>query len=97
MASVAQSSTQAVSTGDVNSDANVFQLIQTHQEKAARLPPVEEIRTVLDQSTHGMLSTFSQLAQLKGVVRDVRVGLFVVVISRVMALYLTFLVEGWED
>ncbi|KAJ6974910.1 hypothetical protein D5086_024425 [Populus alba] len=60
MASVAQSSTQAVSTGDVNSDANVFQLIQTHQEKAARLPPVEEIRTVLDQSTHGMLSTFSQ-------------------------------------
>ncbi|KAG6751889.1 hypothetical protein POTOM_044102 [Populus tomentosa] len=96
MASVAQSSTQAVSTGDVNSDANVFQLIQTHQETAARLPPVEEIRTVLDQSTHGMLSTFSQLAQLKGVVRDVRVGLFVVVISRVMTLYLTFLVEGWE-
>uniref|UniRef100_A0A6N2NK85 Uncharacterized protein n=2 Tax=Salix viminalis TaxID=40686 RepID=A0A6N2NK85_SALVM len=60
MASVAQSSTQAVSTGDVNSDASVFQLIQTHQEKAARLPPVEEIRTVLNQSTHGMLSTISQ-------------------------------------
>ncbi|KAB5529562.1 hypothetical protein DKX38_019643 [Salix brachista] len=71
MASVAQSSTQAVSTGDVNSDASVFQLIQTHQEKAARLPPVEEIRTVLNQSTHGMLSTFSQLAQLNGVVGDV--------------------------
>lgn len=31
------------------------------QEKAARLPPVEEIRTVLDQSTRGMLSTFSQV------------------------------------
>uniref|UniRef100_A0A6N2M818 Pyridoxamine 5'-phosphate oxidase N-terminal domain-containing protein n=1 Tax=Salix viminalis TaxID=40686 RepID=A0A6N2M818_SALVM len=30
------------------------------QEKAARLPPVEEIRTFLDQSTRGMLSTFSQ-------------------------------------
>ncbi|KAG5232792.1 hypothetical protein OIU76_016538 [Salix suchowensis] len=60
MASVAHSSTQAVSTGDVNSDASAFQLIQTHQEKAARLPPVEEIRTVLNQSTHGMLSTISQ-------------------------------------
>ncbi|KAJ6757512.1 CREG1 PROTEIN [Salix koriyanagi] len=71
MASVAHSSTQAVSTGDVNSDASVFQLIQTHQEKAARLPPVEEIRTVLNQSTHGMLSTISQLAQLNGVVGDV--------------------------
>ncbi|CAK7341431.1 unnamed protein product [Dovyalis caffra] len=60
MASAAQSSTQAVSTGDVDPAANVFQLIQTHQEKAARLPPVEEIRTVLNQSTRGMLSTFSQ-------------------------------------
>ncbi|KAJ6360137.1 hypothetical protein OIU77_004199 [Salix suchowensis] len=60
MASVAHSSTQAVSTGDVNSDASAFQLIQTHQETAARLPPVEEIRTVLNQSTHGMLSTISQ-------------------------------------
>lgn len=31
------------------------------QEKAARLPPVEEIRTVLDHSVRGMLSTFSQV------------------------------------
>ncbi|XVE90163.1 hypothetical protein DITRI_Ditri20bG0056000 [Diplodiscus trichospermus] len=54
------SSSQAVSPGDVNNETNVFQLIQAHQEKAARLPPVEEIRTVLDQSTRGMLSTFSQ-------------------------------------
>ncbi|KAG5224224.1 glutamyl-tRNA reductase-binding protein [Salix suchowensis] len=60
MASATQSSTQPVSSGDANTDANVFQLIQTHQEKAARLPPVEEIRTFLDQSTRGMLSTFSQ-------------------------------------
>ncbi|KAL7194177.1 hypothetical protein ACSBR1_034563 [Camellia fascicularis] len=30
------------------------------QGKAARLPPVEEIRTVLDHSLRGMLSTFSQ-------------------------------------
>ncbi|GLT36681.1 hypothetical protein SLA2020_110440 [Shorea laevis] len=60
MASETQSSSQAMSPGDVSSDANVFQLIQTHQEKAARLPPVEEIRTVLDCSLRGMLSTFSQ-------------------------------------
>ncbi|KAJ6697256.1 hypothetical protein OIU85_003608 [Salix viminalis] len=80
MASATQSSTQPVSSGDANTDANVFQLIQTHQEKAARLPPVEEIRTFLDQSTRGMLSTFSQLAQLKGVVRDASVLLFTVVV-----------------
>ncbi|KAK0601244.1 hypothetical protein LWI29_022406 [Acer saccharum] len=60
MASATQSSPQAVSTGNVNSDQNVFQLIQTHQEKAARLPPVEEIRTVLNGNVRGMLSTFSQ-------------------------------------
>ncbi|KAH8480847.1 hypothetical protein H0E87_030928 [Populus deltoides] len=60
MASPTQSSNQAVSTGDVNTDADVFQLIRTHQENAVRLPPVEEIRTMLNQSTRGMLSTFSQ-------------------------------------
>ncbi|KAJ0078511.1 hypothetical protein Patl1_22931 [Pistacia atlantica] len=46
--------------GVLTSDANVFQLIQTHQETAVRLPPVEEIRTVLDCNVRGMLSTFSQ-------------------------------------
>ncbi|PPD71822.1 hypothetical protein GOBAR_DD31279 [Gossypium barbadense] len=61
MASATQpSSSQAVSPEDVNKETNIFQLIQAHQEKAARLSPVEEIRTVLDQSTRGMLSTFSQ-------------------------------------
>ncbi|KAK9290447.1 hypothetical protein L1049_008617 [Liquidambar formosana] len=60
MASAALSSTQSVAPGDVTGDANVFQLIQTHQEAAARLPPVEEIRTVIDGSVRGMLSTFSQ-------------------------------------
>ncbi|XP_017977100.1 PREDICTED: uncharacterized protein LOC18599869 [Theobroma cacao] len=60
MASATPSSSQAVSPGDVNKETNVFQLVQAHQEKAARLPPVEEIRTVLDQSTRGMLSTFSE-------------------------------------
>lgn len=54
------SATQSVSPGDVTTDTNVFQLIQSHQERAARLPPVEEIRTVLDCSVRGMLSTFSQ-------------------------------------
>ncbi|XP_068308222.1 glutamyl-tRNA reductase-binding protein, chloroplastic-like [Pyrus communis] len=56
-AAAAQSPTQSVSAGD---DANVFQLIQSHQEKAARLPPVEEIRILLDRSVRGTLSTFSQ-------------------------------------
>ncbi|KAJ4721256.1 FMN binding [Melia azedarach] len=62
MASFAAQSTsaQAVPTGDVNSDTNVFQLIQTHQEAAVRLPPVEEIKTVLDRSGRGMLATFSE-------------------------------------
>ncbi|XP_039048908.1 uncharacterized protein LOC120189788 isoform X2 [Hibiscus syriacus] len=54
------SSSQAISPDDVHDETNVFQLIQAHQEKAARLSPVEEIRTVLDQSTRGMLSTFSE-------------------------------------
>ncbi|KAG4912716.1 hypothetical protein JHK82_053306 [Glycine max] len=61
MAASPQSSAPTVSPGDVNIDKDgVFQLIQAHQEKAARLPPVEEIRTVLDRSVRGMLSTFSK-------------------------------------
>ncbi|KAL1211548.1 hypothetical protein V5N11_023556 [Cardamine amara subsp. amara] len=56
-----QSSSQAVSSGSVNSDStDVFKLIQAHEEKAARLSPVDEIRTVLNGSVRGMLSTFSQ-------------------------------------
>ncbi|WOG97986.1 hypothetical protein DCAR_0417327 [Daucus carota subsp. sativus] len=58
MASSTQSATQDESTS--SNDLNGFQLIQAHQEKAARLPPVEEIRTVLDNSVRAMLSTFSQ-------------------------------------
>ncbi|XP_028761235.1 uncharacterized protein LOC114719849 [Neltuma alba] len=61
MAASSQSTSPTVSPGDVNIDKDkVFQLIQAHQEKAARLPPVEEIRTMLDRSVRGMLSTFSQ-------------------------------------
>ncbi|CAL5352079.1 unnamed protein product [Camellia sinensis] len=55
-----QSPTQNASTADSTAEFNVFQLIQAHQGKAARLPFVEEIRTVLDHSLRGMLSTFSQ-------------------------------------
>nr|GME03968.1 root border cell-specific protein-like protein [Ipomoea batatas]GME14070.1 root border cell-specific protein-like protein [Ipomoea batatas] len=50
--------TQSVS--DAGDGVNVFQLIQVHQEKAARLPPIEEVRTVLGYSLRGVLSTFSQ-------------------------------------
>jgi putative heme iron utilization protein len=65
MAASSSSSTQSppqnVSGVDATAgDLNVFQLVQSHQEKAARLPPIEEIRTVLDHSMRGTLSTFSQ-------------------------------------
>ncbi|KAI7731436.1 hypothetical protein M8C21_007806 [Ambrosia artemisiifolia] len=39
---------------------DVFQIIKAHQEKAARLPPIEEIKTVLHYGVRGILSTFSQ-------------------------------------
>ncbi|XP_048321870.2 uncharacterized protein LOC107432684 [Ziziphus jujuba] len=61
-ASPPQSTSQTVSPGGVQGDeTNVFQLIQSHQEKAARLSPLEEIRTVLDGNVRGTLSTFSQM------------------------------------
>ncbi|KAJ1417760.1 heme oxygenase HugZ-like superfamily [Sesbania bispinosa] len=61
MAASSQSAVSGVSSGDVNiAKDDLFQLIQAHQEKAARLPPVEVIRTVLDRSVRGMLSTFSK-------------------------------------
>ncbi|KAG4915668.1 hypothetical protein JHK87_053225 [Glycine soja] len=53
-------STTASENQTEEGENGVFQLIQAHQEKAARLPPVEEIRTVLDRSVRGMLSTFSK-------------------------------------
>uniref|UniRef100_A0ACD6AR02 Uncharacterized protein n=1 Tax=Avena sativa TaxID=4498 RepID=A0ACD6AR02_AVESA len=40
--------------------ADAFEVIRAHQAKAARLPPVEEIRTILDQSVRGVLMTHSQ-------------------------------------
>ncbi|KAG9134956.1 hypothetical protein Leryth_001234 [Lithospermum erythrorhizon] len=62
MASTTQTPSQSASAGDDASrnEVNYFQVIQAHQEKAARLPPIEEVRTVLHHSLRGMLSTFSQ-------------------------------------
>ncbi|XP_021741233.1 uncharacterized protein LOC110707522 [Chenopodium quinoa] len=54
------SSSQKVAAGTAIDDVEILQRIQSHQEKAARLPPVEEIRTVLSNTTRGMLSTFSK-------------------------------------
>ncbi|VFR01483.1 unnamed protein product [Cuscuta campestris] len=58
MASSTKTPTQGFS--EAGNEVNVFQLIQVHQEKAARLPPIEEVRTVLNYSLRGVLSTFSQ-------------------------------------
>ncbi|XP_062113403.1 uncharacterized protein LOC133824525 [Humulus lupulus] len=60
MAALNQTVSPAKSRGGDEDDIDVFQLIQSHQEKASRLPPVEEIRTVLDRSVRGALSTVSQ-------------------------------------
>ncbi|KAK9079195.1 hypothetical protein SSX86_000865 [Deinandra increscens subsp. villosa] len=58
MASSTQAPSQSASSDDATAD--VFQLIKDHQEKAARLPPIEEIKTVLNHGVRGVLSTFSQ-------------------------------------
>ncbi|KAI0504833.1 hypothetical protein KFK09_015786 [Dendrobium nobile] len=58
MASSASQSSLTATPVDGVSD--VFQLIQAHQAAAPRLPPVEEVRTILDNSVRGMLSTFSK-------------------------------------
>ncbi|PRQ45928.1 putative FMN-binding split barrel [Rosa chinensis] len=54
-----QNQNQNVPAG-AGADDNMFQLIQSHQEKASRLPPIQEIRTLLDRSVRGVLSTISQ-------------------------------------
>ncbi|KAF5201749.1 Fmn binding protein [Thalictrum thalictroides] len=54
---------QTVSPGEVDSENEIYQLIQAHQVAAARLSPIEEVRTVLDRSTRGTLSTYSQKYQ----------------------------------
>ncbi|KAJ0959106.1 putative FMN-binding split barrel, heme oxygenase HugZ-like superfamily [Helianthus annuus] len=58
MASSTQSPSQSASSEDAATD--VFQIIKDHQEKAARLPPIEEVKTILHYGVRGILSTFSQ-------------------------------------
>ncbi|KAH0459350.1 hypothetical protein IEQ34_012164 [Dendrobium chrysotoxum] len=58
MASSASQS--SLTAAPVDGVSDVFQLIQAHQASAPRLPPLEEVRTILDNSIRGMLSTFSK-------------------------------------
>ncbi|KAJ3687218.1 hypothetical protein LUZ61_016382 [Rhynchospora tenuis] len=62
MGSSSSSATAAVSQPQMAPSASddVFEKIRTHQDAAARLAPVVEARTMLNQSTRGMLSTLSQ-------------------------------------
>ncbi|KAL5198951.1 hypothetical protein ABZP36_002463 [Zizania latifolia] len=57
----ASSSSQMAAPADApGGSADAFEVIRAHQAKSARLPPVEEIRTILDQSVRGVLATHSQ-------------------------------------
>ncbi|RLN33371.1 hypothetical protein C2845_PM03G10930 [Panicum miliaceum] len=57
----ASSSSQMAAPADAPSgSADAFEVIRAHQAKAARLSPVEEIRTILDRSVRGVLATHSQ-------------------------------------
>ncbi|PKA52539.1 hypothetical protein AXF42_Ash001519 [Apostasia shenzhenica] len=60
MASSAPQSSKTAAPVDVNGGSDVFERIQAHQATAAQLPPLDEIRTILDNSIRGMLSSFSQ-------------------------------------
>ncbi|KAL9240197.1 hypothetical protein vseg_014443 [Gypsophila vaccaria] len=57
--SMASSSQTFAAKTALNDEVEIIQRIQSHQEKAVRLPAVEEIRTVLANSTRAALSTFS--------------------------------------
>ncbi|KAG0466890.1 hypothetical protein HPP92_018470 [Vanilla planifolia] len=60
MASSASQPSKSVATGDAIGASDVFHMIQSYQAEAARLPPIEEVRTILDGSVRGILSTHSQ-------------------------------------
>ncbi|KAL8456226.1 hypothetical protein ACS0TY_034446 [Phlomoides rotata] len=51
---------QGFQAQNVNDEFNISQLIHDHQERAARLPPIEQVRTLLHHSARGFLSTLSQ-------------------------------------
>ncbi|KQK15594.1 hypothetical protein BRADI_1g23900v3 [Brachypodium distachyon] len=59
-ASSASSSQMAAPADAPGGSADAFEVIRAHQVKAARLPPIEEIRTILDRSVRGVLATHSQ-------------------------------------
>ncbi|XP_047318675.1 glutamyl-tRNA reductase-binding protein, chloroplastic-like isoform X2 [Impatiens glandulifera] len=44
-------------------ELDIFQLIRTHQEKAVQLPPVQLVRTLLANTSFGLLSTFSEVCE----------------------------------
>ncbi|XP_066400248.1 glutamyl-tRNA reductase-binding protein, chloroplastic-like isoform X1 [Miscanthus floridulus] len=57
----ASSSSQMAAPADApGGSSDAFEVIRVHQAKAARLSPVEEIRTILDRSVRGVLATHSQ-------------------------------------
>ncbi|XP_020578505.1 glutamyl-tRNA reductase-binding protein, chloroplastic-like [Phalaenopsis equestris] len=60
MASSARPSSQIAVSSDVDGASDVFHLIHAHQATAPRLPPLEEVRTILNNSIRGVLSTFSK-------------------------------------
>lgn len=53
------SSTHTPSQSDAATD-QVLEMISDHQEKATKLPPVEEVKTIFVHTIRGMLSTLSQ-------------------------------------
>eukprot|EP01018_Ginkgo_biloba_P032012 Gb_08269 [translate_table: standard] len=59
MASISQAP-QSLAPDRMDEDTKFWQQVQDHQKTAARLQPVEEVRTLFDCSLRGMLSTFSQ-------------------------------------
>ncbi|CAL5085981.1 unnamed protein product [Urochloa decumbens] len=59
-ASSSSSSQMAAPADAPGGSADAFEVIRAHQAKAARLSPVEEIRTILDRSVRGVLATHSQ-------------------------------------
>ncbi|XP_031489115.1 uncharacterized protein LOC116256776 [Nymphaea colorata] len=60
MESSSSQPSQQTTPGDVSNGGNFYNLLESHQEKAARLSPVDEVRTMLDNNLRGVLSTFSQ-------------------------------------
>jgi len=60
-AAASSSSSQMAAPADApGGSADAFEVIRAHQAKAARLSPVEEIRTIMDRSVRGVLATHSQ-------------------------------------